>query len=85
MFSRPPCRKRALQINDAGRYPPPRTPSGVFSCYPLVARSKVRQDCFPYSPNRIEGVFSEVQVSSRGLLHFEFGPKLLAVYLMFGG
>ena len=30
---------------NAGRHPLQRRPSGVFSCYPLVARSKARQDC----------------------------------------
>jgi hypothetical protein len=35
--------KETLQIQDAGRFPSIRTPSGVFGCYPLVAGSKARQ------------------------------------------
>jgi hypothetical protein len=54
-----------LQIQDAGRFTLHfRTPSGVFSCYPLVTRSKARQGCRPYPPKLVEGIFSEVCIAA---------------------
>src|SRR5215208_2967852 len=58
VFSRPHVGEKTFQIHDAGRNPPPRTPSGVFGCYPLVARSNARQYILRTSPLRSSPKFA---------------------------
>ena len=52
--------KRYRRYKTPDGSPSIRTPSGVFSCYPLVARSKDGQDYCPYSRECAEVEFSEV-------------------------
>jgi hypothetical protein len=50
VFSRSPCGERDILDTRRRTVPPPRTPSGVFGCYPLVARSNV------FCELRVDGV-----------------------------
>jgi hypothetical protein len=54
--------KRHSRYTTPDGTPSIRTPSGVFSCYPLMTRSKARQDCCPYPSKLVEGVFCEVRM-----------------------
>jgi len=61
--------KRHCRCTTPDGTPSIRTPSGVFSCYPLMARSKAREESCPYSPECVEGGFCEVRRSKRPLRH----------------
>src|SRR5215210_6310883 len=55
--------KRHCRCTTPDGTPSIRTPSGVFSCYPLMARSKAREESCPYSPECVEGEFCELRLN----------------------
>ena len=56
--------KRHCRCTTPDGTPSIRTPSGVFSCYPLMARSKAREESCPYSPECVEGDSAKFGVAS---------------------
>ena len=84
MLSRPPVGKENCNNMTPDGIPLQRRPSGVFSCYQLVARSKAGQDRYPYSPKCLEGEFSELH-PQRDALPFDDRYRYACVMRRDGG